>query len=320
VLMQGTRATGVEYVNKKGEKIRSQADRDVILASGTFNSPQLLMLSGIGPAAHLAAMGIKTLVDLPVGKNLQDHLGSYMIYTRPNPGAFHREMRFDRMATSMIRAYLHGSGPATVVPGGLHAFIKTRPELSVPDVEFMFRGAPPHAALWFPGVKRAYLDGFGIRPALLHPDSRGEIRLRSADPRAPMRIFYNFLSAPNDLPTLREGFKRARETAYQKPLDPFRGVETAPGPEVKSDAEIDAWMRRVAQTANHPAGTCAMGIGPDSVLDPELRVRCVERLRVVDAAAMPDLISAHINACVIMMAEKASDMVRGRAPLRAVGL
>jgi 4-pyridoxate dehydrogenase len=215
---------------------------------------------------------------------------------------------------------LFGSGPATVVPGGLHAFIKTRPELSVPDVEFMFRGAPPHAALWFPGVKRAYLDGFGIRPALLHPDSRGEIRLRSVDPRAPMRIFYNFLSAPNDLPTLREGFKRARETAYQKPLDPFRGVETAPGPEVKSDAEIDAWMRRVAQTANHPAGTCAMGNGPDSVLDPELRVRGIERLRVVDASAMPDLISAHINACVIMMAEKAADVIRGRVPLAPVNL
>jgi choline dehydrogenase-like flavoprotein len=319
VLLRGSRATGVEYL-RRGKTHQAIAEREVILCGGAYNSPQLLMLSGIGPAAHLREIGIAPIVDLPVGKNLQDHLAVLLMWTRPQAGPFREVMRCDRAALAMLRALLFGSGPATVVPGGLHAFIKTRPELSVPDVEFMFRGAPPHAGLWFPGVKRAYLDGFGIRPALLHPDSRGEIRLRSADPRAPMRIFYNFLSAPNDLPTLREGFKRARETAYQKPLDPFRGVETAPGPEVKSDAQIDAWIRRVAQTANHPAGTCAMGIGPDSVLDPELRVRGVERLRVVDASAMPDMISAHINACVIMMAEKASDMVRGRAPLRAVGL
>jgi 4-pyridoxate dehydrogenase len=319
VLMRGSRATGVEYL-RRGKMHRAIAEREVILCGGAYNSPQLLMLSGIGPADHLREIGIAPIVDLPVGQNLQDHLAVLLMWTRPQAGPFRAVMRCDRAALAMLRALLFGSGPATVVPGGLHAFIKTRPELSVPDVEFMFRGAPPHAALWFPGVKRAYLDGFGIRPALLHPDSRGEIRLRSVDPRAPMRIFYNFLSAPNDLPTLREGFKRARETAYQKPLDPFRDVETAPGLEVKSDAEIDAWMRRVAQTANHPAGTCAMGNGPDSVLDPELRVRGIERLRVVDASAMPDLISAHINACVIMMAEKAADVIRGRVPLAPVNL
>jgi choline dehydrogenase-like flavoprotein len=319
VLLRGSSATGVEYL-RGGRMRRAIAEREVILCGGAYNSPQLLMLSGIGPAAHLREIGIAPIVDLPVGKNLQDHLAVLLMWTRPQAGPFHAVMRCDRAVLAMIRALSFGSGPATAVPGGLHAFIKTRPELSVPDVEFMFRGAPPHAALWFPGVKRAYLDGFGIRPALLHPDSRGEIRLRSADPRAPMRIFYNFLSAPNDLPTLREGFKRARETAYQKPLDPFRGVETAPGPDVKSDAEIDAWIRRVAQTANHPAGTCAMRIGPDSVLDPELRVRGIERLRVVDASAMPDLISAHINACVIMMAEKAADLIRGQMPPPAVNL
>ena len=130
-----------------------------------------------------------------------------------------------------------------------------------------------------------------------------------------MRIIGNYLSAPGDLPILREGFKRARETAYQKPLDPFRGIEVTPGPKIQSDVDIDAFIRKTAITAHHPAGTCAMGIGPEAVLDPELRVRGVERLRVVDAAAMPDMVSAHINACVIMIAEKASDMIRGRAPL-----
>jgi choline dehydrogenase-like flavoprotein len=316
VLMQGTRATGVEYL--AGGQVQSvSADREVILASGTFNTPQLLMLSGIGPAAHLAEHGIKPAIDLPVGRNLQDHLAVLLMYTRPQPGSFHREMRLDRMSWNMIRAYLFGSGPGTVVPGGLHAFIKTRPEIAVPNIEFMFRGLPPHAHLWMPGWKAPYRDGFGIRPALLHPDSRGEILLRSADPGAPMRIYYNFFTAPNDLPTLREGVRRAREVAQQKAMDAFRGEEYAPGPAVKTDAEIDAFIRRAAVTAHHPCGTCPMGIGPDAVLDPDMRVRGTEGLRVVDASAMPDLVGAHINACVLMMAEKASDMIRGREPLPA---
>ena len=314
VLLESTRATGVEYV-RRGAFERAMADREVILAGGAFNTPHLLMLSGIGPAEHLRQRGIAPAVDLPVGKNLQDHLAVLIMFTRPQASSFRDEMRFDRMAFSMMRAYLFGTGPGTVVPGGLHAFIKTRPELAVPDIEFMFRGAPPHAHLWFPGVRPAYVDGFGIRPALLHPDSRGEVLLRSSDPRTPIRIVYNFLSAPGDLPLLREGFKLARAIAYQKPLDRFRGVETVPGPNVASDADIDAWIRNTVITAHHPCATCPMGLGSEAVLDPDMKVRGVERLRVVDASAMPDLVSSHINACVLMMAEKASDMIRGRAAL-----
>jgi 4-pyridoxate dehydrogenase len=317
VLLEGTRATHVEYA-RKGQLLQVRADREVILTGGTFNSPQLLMLSGIGPAEHLREMGIKTVADLPVGSNLQDHLAALIMWTRPAAGSFRNEMRFDRMAASMIRAYLTGTGPGTVVPGGLHAFVKTRPDLAVPDIEFMFRGAPPHAHLWFPGFKGAYLDGYGIRPTLLHPDSRGDVRLRSSDPRDAVRIFGNYLSAPGDLPKLRDGFKLAREVGYQKALEPFRGVEVSPGPKVNSDTEIEAWIRKTAITAHHPAGTCPMGIGPEAVVDPELRVRGVERLRVVDASVMPDLVSAHINAAVIMIAEKASDMIRGRAPLAPI--
>ena len=139
--------------------------------------------------------------------------------------------------------------------------------------------------------------------------------LRSSNPRDPVKIVTNFFSAPNDLPTLREGFKIAREVAAQPPLAPFRGKETSPGPAVKTDAEIDNWIRSVAITANHPASTCLMGTGPNAVLDPQMRVRGVERLRVVDASAMPDLVSAHINACVLMMAERASDLIRGKPVL-----
>ncbi len=312
VMMEGTRAAGVEY-RRKGQTIRATAESEVIVAAGAFNTPQILMLSGIGPAGHLREIGIKPVVDLPVGRNLQDHVAALIMYSRPKAGGFRDSMRFDRMAKGMIEAYCFGTGPATIVPGGLHAFIKTRPELAVPDIEFMFRGAPTHAGLWFPLLKPAYADGFGIRPTLLHPESRGEVRLASADPTVHPRIFLNLLTAADDLAKLRDGFKRAREVAAQRPLDAYRGVETSPGEKLRTDAQIDAWLKKVVITAHHPASTCAMGSREDSVLDPQLRVRGVDRLRVVDASAMPDLVSAHINATVLMMAEKAADMIRRRA-------
>jgi len=269
----------------------------------------LLMLSGIGPAAHLREVGITPMLDLPVGRNLQDHLTVAIMWSRRTQSQFRALMRFDRMALAMVQAWLLGTGPGTVVPGGLYAFVRTQPELEVPDLEFMFRGAPLDARLWFPGVVRGYEDGYGIRPAILHPKSRGEVRLRSADPLAPVRIRFNFLSEPDDLLKLREGFKLGRDIGNHAALTSFRGVEKIPGEAVRSDADIETYIRRTAVTVHHPAGTCAMA-GEHAVLDPELRVRGMERLRVVDASAMPDLISGHINACVMMMAEKAADMLR----------
>jgi 4-pyridoxate dehydrogenase len=179
----------------------------------------------------------------------------------------------------------------------------------------MFRGAPAHAHLWFPLLRPAYQDGYAIRPTLLHPHSRGEILLRSSDHAAPPRIVYNFFSVADDLERLRAGFKLARTVAYQKPMDPFRGSEISPGLQVKSDAEIGAFIRQTAITAHHPCGTCAMGIGPGAVTDPQLKVCGVEGLRVADASVMPDLVSAHINACVLMIAEKAADMIRDKPVL-----
>ena len=314
VVLEGKQAVGVEFV-RKGMPVRIHADREVILSAGTFNTPQLLMLSGIGPSAHLREVGIEPRADLPVGKNLQDHLGSYLWYDRLSSGSFVDVMRFDRMVSGMIRAYLFGTGPAIALPGGLRAFIKTRPDLAVPDIGFDFRGVAKEPHLWFPAIKPRFADGYGIRPLMLHPESRGEIRLRSADPRDPVRIIGNFLSAPNDLATLREGFKRARDLADQSPLDAYRRNEASPGPQVKTDAEIDAWLRKTAITGHHPAGTCPMGTMPDTVLDEQLRVRGIDRLRVVDASAMPDLVSGHINAAVLMMAEKGAAMIRGETPL-----
>ena len=312
VLLQDLRAVGVEYAHR-GQTVRANADREVILCGGAINSPQLLMLSGIGPGDHLVQMEIVPVVDLPVGKNLQDHPVVTILWTRLQPGPFRRVMRADQMIFSLLRGYFFGNGPATNVPGGLHAFIKTRPELSVPDVEFMFRNTPDGAHLWLPPLRPAYADGFALRPVVLHPDSRGEVLLRSSDPLAPPRIRLKLFSVRNDLITLREGVKRAREVAGQPPLDPFRGEEVAPGVAVSSDDQIEAWIRATATTALHPASTCAMGIHPTDVLDPQFRVRGVERLRVIDASAMPDLPTAHLNACVMMMAEKAADLIRGRA-------
>ncbi len=317
VLMDRNRAIGVEYENRKSEIIKAQAEREVLLCGGVYNSPHLLMLSGIGPADHLREHDLPVIGDLPVGKNLQDHLMINVLYQRKAPGELHRNMRFDRMAFHMLRAYFLGTGYAASVPSGVMAFIKTRPELASPDLEFMLPTSPHYAHLWFPGVVKPYDDAFGIRPALLHPESRGDVTLRSADPRDPVRIRFNFLSAPNDLALLREGIRIGRRIARQKPLDPFRGAEIAPGESAQADAEIDAYIRKNVLTVSHPACTCPMGIGPAAVLDPDLRVRGVERLRVVDASAMPDLVSAHINACVLMMAERASDLIRQRQVLSA---
>jgi 4-pyridoxate dehydrogenase len=252
ILFQGSRAKSVEYL-KGGKLVHAHADREIIVSGGTFNAPQILMLSGIGPAEHLKSVGIQPLVDLPVGQNLQDHLAALIFWVRNTGSTFRDNMRFDRMAFNMIRAYVLGSGPGTVVPGGLHAFIKTRPELAVPDIEFMFRGLPAHAHLWFPGIKQMYVDGYGIRPTLLHPESRGNVTLRSANPQDAVRITYNFFTASSDLPTLREGFKRAREVGYQNALKLFRGRETAPGEDVRTDDEIDAYIKRTATIPAAPA-------------------------------------------------------------------
>ncbi len=311
VLIEKGRANAIEYA-KGGTTISARAEREIILSGGTFNTPQLLMLSGIGPADHLIEFGIDPIVDLPVGDNLQDHIAVQLTYTRPEASPFRKTMRLDVMARGLLQAHLFGTGPATIVPGGLHAFIKTKPELSVPDIEFMFRGTALNAHLWFPPFRKAYLDGFGIRPTLLHPKSRGRVRLASADPKTHPRIFFNLLSAPEDLPVLRDGVRRARIVAHQNALDRYRGEEKKPGSSAITDDDIDSWIRKVAITAHHPAGSCAMGDRQTNVLDPYLRVRGIENLRVVDASAMPDMVSAHINACVLMMAEKAADLILGK--------
>jgi 4-pyridoxate dehydrogenase len=322
VLFDGNRAVGVEYL-KGGERLTARAERELILAGGVINSPQLLMLSGIGDPAALAAQGVAVKAPLHgVGRNLQDHVSVTVAYARRQPGPLHAKMRADRILLELGKAYLRGEGIASDWPGGIMAFLKSSPALRLPDIQLLFNAAPMTATPYFPPFVRAYTDGFGCRAVLLRPESRGHIELASQDPRVPARIRQNFLAAGKDWTKLRAGLHLAREIGRQPPLAPFAAEEIAPGRDCRSDADIDAHIRSSAITVHHPLGTCKMGrpSDPDAVVDPELRVLGVDSLRVVDASVMPDLIGGNINAPVIMIAEKAADLIRGRTPLAPVNV
>jgi 4-pyridoxate dehydrogenase len=317
LIWEENRIVGVEY-SQNGKTTEVRAGREVILSGGVINSPQLMMLSGIGPAQALAEHGIEAKVDLPgVGQNLQDHLSVMAEYHRPDPGPFRANMRFDRAAMMVLQARFFGTGPGTDLPSGFMAFMKTRPELEIPDIQFLVRATTGEAGLWFPGVKKAFEDGFGCRAVLLHPESRGEIKLASTDPREPVKIYQNFLSSENDIRTIRDGLKIVRDVAAQSELDSFRGEENFPGKDVQTDDEIDAFVRATALTAHHPLGTCKMGSDDDetAVVNPECRVRGVDGLRVIDGSILPDMVGGNINAPIIAMAERMSDILRGKPTL-----
>jgi 4-pyridoxate dehydrogenase len=313
VVFAGGRAIGVEYLCGTASET-ARAEREVLLCGGAINSPQLLMLSGIGAPAELQSHGIAVRVPLPgVGKNLQDHISASVLYRRRQPGPLHRRMRADRIVSDLARAYLFGRGIATDLPGGLIAFLKTRPDVALPDVQLLFNAAPMTARPYLAPFRKPYADAFASRVVLLRPESRGEVRLASADARALVRIRQNFLATDRDWAVLRDGIRMAQEIGRQAPLAPFVAKELAPGPHASREA-IDAHIRATGITVHHPLGTCRMGRAADSsaVVDQELRVLGTAGLRVVDAAVMPDLIGGNINAAVIMIAEKAADLIRGR--------
>jgi choline dehydrogenase/4-pyridoxate dehydrogenase len=309
VVLENNRAVGVEYM-QGGETKVVHAAREVILAGGVINSPQVLMLSGIGDPDALREHGIAVKVPLPgVGQNLQDHISAAVAYTRKEPGRFHRGMRLDRIARELTKSYLFGTGLASDLPGGVLAFLRTDTSVKLPDVQFLFNAGSMAAKPYLPPFLPAFADGFGCRVALLRPQSRGRVELSSADPRTPLRIRQNFFAAEDDLKPLRAGIRMARDVGRQSPLAPFIDKELAP---LGTDTEIDAHIRATGITVHHPAGTCRMGTDDAAVVDSELRVRGVAALRVVDASVFPDLVGGNINAPVIMIAEKAADMIRGR--------
>jgi len=322
ILFEGHRAVGVGYL-KGNERRLARAEREVILAGGVINSPQLLTLSGVGDPEALRAHEIPVIAPLPgVGRNLQDHVSVTVAYGRKEPGPLHARMRADRIAMELGRAYLWGEGIAADWPGGVMAFLKSAPELDLPDIQLLFNAAPMTGHAYFPPFVPPYADSFGCRAVLLHPQSRGRIELASRDPRVPVRIRQNFLATEKDCATLRAGVRLIREIGEQTPLASFTTGEISPGPDCRSDAEIDAHIRATAITVHHPLGTCKMGrpSDPMAVVDPELKVLGIDGLRVVDASVMPDLVGGNINAPVIMIAEKAGDLIRGRTPLAPVNV
>ncbi len=316
IIVANGRATGVEY-RRDGMLQTAIARREVLLAGGVVNSPQLLMLSGIGAADELSALGVETVVAAPgVGKNLQDHVSVIVMYRRKEPGPFLKMMRADRIAVDFARTYLTGTGFSADVPGGAVAFLKSAPDRPLPDVQLLFTAAPLAAWPYLPPFKQPFADGFATRIVAVQPESRGWISLSSADPMAAPRIHQNFLSSPRDWDSLRYGFRVARTLAAQPAMQPFIAAEFFPGPDCQSDEEIDAHIRNTSITVHHPAGTCRMGVDQASVVDQHLRVRGVDGLRVVDASVMPDLVCGNINAAVIMIAEKAADLIAGKGEQR----
>jgi choline dehydrogenase/4-pyridoxate dehydrogenase len=322
IMLEGRRATGVEY-ERHGARITAHAEREVILAGGVINTPQLLMLSGISDPDDLRAHGIAVAAPLKgVGRNLQDHISAGILWRRTEPGPLHAKMRLDRIALDVGKTYFFGSGISADLPGGVMAFLKSPLAGALPDVQFLFVAAPLEATPYMPPFTRPYADSFGCRAVVLRPESRGRLDLVSADPHTPMRIRQNFLATDKDWATLRAGLRMVREVANQAPLRPFIAGEIAPGAGKASDHEIDAHIRATGISVHHPLGTCKMGTerDPMAVVDGELRVIGIDRLRVVDASVMPDLVGGNINAPVIMIAEKAADLIRGREPLAPVNV
>lgn len=309
VVVERGRAVAVEYLRGKARE-RVDVAGEAILSAGAVQSPHLLQLSGIGDPDRLRAAGIDTVHDLPgVGENLQDHLDVIMNWsTRGLVTAFSATRGLAQIKTGLN--YLlrgQGLGRQQFLESG--AFVRSREGLSRPDVQI--HGVL--AVMRDHGKQRVNQDGFSLHLCQLRPESRGRITAASADPLADPLIYANYLAAPEDRRVMRECVKIGRDVASQAALDPYRQDELFPGASVRTDDEIDAWVRAAAETIYHPVGTCRMGAEGDrrAVVDGQLRVRGIEGLRVVDASVMPTLVGSNTNAPTIMIAEKAADIIRG---------
>ncbi|MBO0756210.1 MAG: GMC family oxidoreductase N-terminal domain-containing protein, partial [Bradyrhizobiaceae bacterium] len=319
ILLENSCAVGVEYL-KQGKLEVARAEREVILCAGTINSPQVLMLSGVGDPGALRSVGIPVKIPLPgVGRNLQDHTASLLIFARRDRGPLYKSMRVDRLARELVRGYALGEGITADLPSGLTAFVKTDAAEAAPDIQLLFIAGSLAASPYLPPFKRAFADSFSCRVVLLRPQSRGFVALASPDPLAHPRIHQNLLTTDHDWNALRLGIKIFRELARRPYLQPFVAKELGPSADVTSDGDLEQYTRASAVTAHHPAGTCKMGPQKDeaAVVDADLRVRGTEALRVVDASVFPDLVGGNINAAVLMIAEKAADLILGKPPLPA---
>ncbi len=309
VALEGSRATGIVF-DHKGVERTAHADKEVILSGGAINSPQLLMLSGIGPADHLRAHDITPVVDLPgVGQNLQDHACIILQYESLKSYPIHKVDRPLRKALAGAQwVFTRGGVAASNIweAGGL---IRSNPEVEYPNLQYHFGPV----GFEYHGTEIALKQAFAIHVDQLRPRSRGQVTLASPNPADKPLMCFNYLSDRNDLREMVEGVHKTRELVAQRAFDGLRGVELEPGPSAQSNEDIVRWIRGASGTDYHPCGTCGMGTGAMAVVDPQMRVRGVDGLRVVDASVMPRITSANLNAPTQMIAARAADYIQ-RAP------
>ncbi len=313
VIVEGNRAAGIEY-EQRGERRTVRANREVILAGGAINSPQLLMLSGIGPADHLRAVEIDPVVDLPgVGANLQDHLAVESYFECTKPVTIHRIANPVNKLVAGLRWIVTRKGLAASNIWEAGGLIFGNPGVPYPNLQYHF--AP--VGVDYVGGKIKLSQAFSVMVDQLRPRSRGRLRLVSANPQDAPAVRFNYLSDGFDAGELIEAVRATRELVSMRAFDEFRGRQLSPGPEISSDKDIEAWIRATTTTDFHPSCTCRMGDDEQAVVDGELKVHGIESLRVVDASVMPQIISGNLNAPVQMIAERAADFIRGREPLAA---
>jgi choline dehydrogenase len=315
VAFEGRRATGVRY-RRSGVDELAGARREVILCGGAINSPQLLKLSGIGPAAELIALGIDVVADRPgVGENLQDHLEFYFQVASKRPITLYGRTGLLSRALVGLHWLARGRGLGASNHFEAGGFIRSRAGVRWPDIQFHFLPM----AVAYDGSTLAKEHGFQAHVGPMRSKSRGWVRLRSADPAEPPKILFKYMSHPDDWAEMRACVRLTREIFAQEAFDPYRGREIRPGADCATDEAIDAFVREHAESAYHPCGACKMGapVDPMAVVDPETRVIGVEALRVVDSSIIPTISTGNLNAPTIMIAEKAADMIRGRDPLPA---
>ncbi|AKH43681.1 choline dehydrogenase [Altererythrobacter atlanticus] len=309
IAIEGGRARALHY-RKDGAEHVLHADREIVLAGGAFNTPQLMLLSGIGPADELRELGVEVVHDLPgVGRNLQDHPSVGIISGADRDVTLTNDLRFDRLTLSVLQWIATGKGRIANMPVTANGWIKTREDLERPDAQCLFQPTSIFARPWFPGIKQPAADVVAMACVLLRPESRGWVKLASTDPAARPRIFSNILGSENDRAFFRRIVPQIREIFATSPLADIMGTEIAPGPQVQTRDEIDAWVRQATNTAMHPVGSCAMGTGEEAVCDAQLRVRGIDGLRIADASVMPRIVGGNTNAACIMIGEKAAAMM-----------
>ncbi len=295
-----------------------RANREVILSGGTYNSPHLLMLSGVGPAEHLKNNGIEVVQDSPgVGRNLQEHPCASLEFNAARPVTFLNQLRWDKIALNSLRWAITGKGPMASQVNSCNIVIRTADHFDRPDLQIMVNPIRFDAEPWFPGIKSVQEHVFWAGVVQLHPESRGWVELKSADPRESAAVTLNILAEEADREQMRRAFRTTRKIYNTPPMADLIASERTPGAQVESDEELDAFIRATCYVAQHPTSTCAMGMGERSVVDPELKVIGVDRLRVIDCSVMPTVPGGNTNLPVIMLAEKAADLIKGRSLPRA---